>query len=203
MGAVDSVWRCYGNAAFKCDDGVLGDSLDGASRSIPSSDSESTGTFIGIVYPHMLLSGRYRDYSYGMYPADGQLLYFLSDNFSYELVLWIYTVTAQFSLWPAGNSMYAGLFMSPVFNLYFVDSGSFAGSLVQNGQGVSGQFKAFSGDFCHNFSRMRCGELYKSLDFKNIFKKFFLKGNKIWGKKNQANSILYFVTKLRIYVIFL
>ena len=115
----------------------------------------------------------------------------------------IYTVTAQFSLWPAGNSMYAGLFMSPVFNLYFVDSGSFAGSLVQNGQGVSGQFKAFSGDFCHNFSRMRCGELYKSLDFKNIFKKFFLKGNNIWGKKNQANSILYFVTKLRIYVIFL
>ena len=130
----------------------------------------------------MCIRDRYCTGSDGVYSADRQLLYSLSVHFSDESFLWIYTVTAQLSVWTSGDFVHAGLLMSTIFYLYSVDGPDFERGLIPNGQGFSGQFEALSGNFLHNNRWLWCGKLYKPCDFKNCFKKFFLTKIKILGR---------------------
>lgn len=91
--------------------------------------------------------------------------------------------------------MYAGLFMSAIFDLYSSSCDRIERSLIPNGQGLSGQFQALSGNFCYNFNGMRRGELYKSLDFKNRPEKFFLIKINILGGEYVNKPYLVFCYK--------
>lgn len=70
MGFAHFVGRCAGNAAFKCDDGILGDDPDRAGGAVPPSSSGADGAFCRAVFENMLLPvGDHADFD-GLYPAD-------------------------------------------------------------------------------------------------------------------------------------
>lgn len=182
MGAADFIRSGSGHLAFECDRGILGDSPDRAGGTVSPASAGTDGAFTGCVFQNLFLPAWYCTGSDGMYSADRQLLYSLSVHFSDESFLWIYTVTAQLSVWTPGDFVHAGLLMSTIFHLYSVDDFDFERGLIPNGQGFSGQFEALGGDFLHNNRWLWCGKLYKPCDFKNRFKKFFLTKIKILGR---------------------
>ena len=133
MGTFDFVWCCHGDFAFKCNHGILGDSPDRTGGTVSPFDSEPIGAVIGALCPNLFLSDWYSYCVDGLYPSDGELLYFLSNDFSHESVLWIHIVAAQFPVRASGNCMYAGLLMSTIFDLYSYDDCYFERNLIPNG----------------------------------------------------------------------
>lgn len=195
MGSAHFVGRCAGNAAFKCDDGVLGSNSDRAGGAVPSSASGADGAFCRFVFENMFLPPwDCADFD-GLHPADRQLLYFLSNNFSDESFLRVYIVLAQLPLRAAWNFMYAGLLMSTIFDLYSIAHHHSERNIIPDGQGFFAQFSTFSGDFHRYYGRMCPGKLCQPCYFKNYFKKFFLTKIKIWDRYYVNKPYLVFCYK--------